>query len=113
MRVKMLLNLLMLSQLYLTYPDRILHEARGKSSIVNFNENLCWTHYRVLMRESRDDVRNFYELEAAKNHWSTPQLERQMTSFLFERLAASKDEKHRKLLVTLSVVSILTSVAYF
>lgn len=86
-------NLAYMRQFYLTYPNRILHEARGKSPTVNFNENLSWTHYRVLMRESRDDIRNFYELEAAKNHWSTPQLERQMTSFLFERLAASKEEK--------------------
>lgn len=44
------------------------------------------------MRELRPEVRRFYEIEAGKNGWSTPQLERQMTSFLFERLAASKDE---------------------
>lgn len=86
-------NLAYMKQFYLAYPDRIFHEARGKSLKVDFDPNLSWTHYRILMRETRNDVRKFYEIEAAKNHWSTPQLERQMTSFLFERLAASKDEK--------------------
>jgi predicted nuclease of restriction endonuclease-like (RecB) superfamily len=77
---------------YQAFQDRIRHEARDESETPAFNPNLSWTHYRMLMSETRKDVRNFYEIEAAKNHWSTPQLERQMTSFLYERLAASKDE---------------------
>jgi len=44
------------------------------------------------MKESREPVRTFYEIEAAKNHWSTPELERQMGSLLYERLAKSKDK---------------------
>ena len=59
---------------------------------VDFKENLSWTHYRILLRETRAEARQFYEIEAAKNQWSTPQLERQMTTFLYERLAASRDE---------------------
>jgi predicted nuclease of restriction endonuclease-like (RecB) superfamily len=80
-------------QFYLVYQDRIRSEPRSKSYTLGFYKNLSWTHYRQLMRESRKEVRRFYEIEAAKNHWSTTQLERQMTSFLYERLAASKDEK--------------------
>lgn len=86
-------NLSHMKRFYLSYPDRIFHEPREKSLQVEFSPNLSWTHYRILMRESRKEVRHFYEIEAVKNHWSTPQLERQMTSFLFERLANSKDEK--------------------
>jgi predicted nuclease of restriction endonuclease-like (RecB) superfamily len=59
---------------------------------LNLNENLGWSHYRTLITESREEVRCFYEIEAAKNHWSVPQLKRQMHSFLYESLAASRDE---------------------
>ena len=80
-------------QFYLCYSNQIGHEVRGESIPYQFNPNLSWTHYRILMKETRPEVRRFYEIEAAKNHWSTPQLERQMSSFLFDRLAVSKDEK--------------------
>ena len=80
-------------QFYLTYRDRISSEARSQSEALDFNPDLSWTHYRLLMRESRQEVRDFYEIEAAKNNWSTPELERQMGSLLFERLAKSRDKK--------------------
>jgi len=38
-------------------------------------------------------VRDFYEIEAVNNGWSARQLERQMHSFLFERLAKSRDKQ--------------------
>ena len=38
------------------------------------------------------DARSFYEIEAANNHWSARELERQISSLLFERLAKSKDK---------------------
>ncbi|MHA7841668.1 MAG: PDDEXK nuclease domain-containing protein [Gammaproteobacteria bacterium] len=87
-----LTNLKYMRQFYQLYKDRIGHEARDQLQLVDFNSNLSWTHYRLLMSESREEVRHFYEIEAAKNHWSTPQLERQMASCLYERLAASRDE---------------------
>ena len=65
-------NLKYMRQFYLTYKNRIGHEARGQLNNGEFNQNLSWTHYRFLMSEPREDVRNFYEIEAAKNHWSTP-----------------------------------------
>jgi len=85
-------NLKYMRKFYLTYSDRISHEVRDQLKRTSFAQNLSWTHYRMLMKESRQEVRQFYEIEASKNHWSTPQLERQMTSFLYERLAASRDE---------------------
>jgi predicted nuclease of restriction endonuclease-like (RecB) superfamily len=55
--------------------------------------NLSWTHYRRLVRVERTDARAFYEIEAIKNNWSARELERQINSLLYERLALSKDEK--------------------
>ena len=36
--------------------------------------------------------RAFYEIEAIKNNWSGRELERQINSLLYERLAKSKDK---------------------
>jgi len=54
---------------------------------------LSWTHYRILMRVENPEARSFYEVECAKNNWSSRELERQKGSMLFERLALSKDKK--------------------
>ena len=55
--------------------------------------NLSWTHYRTLMRVNRSASRSFYEIEALKNNWSARELERQINSLLFERLAKSLDRE--------------------
>ncbi|MHB1123945.1 MAG: PDDEXK nuclease domain-containing protein [Ramlibacter sp.] len=57
------------------------------------NPGLSWTHYRTLLKVERRGARDFYEIEAARNGWSARQLERQINSFLFERLAKSRDKK--------------------
>ncbi len=57
------------------------------------HEGLSWTHYRLLIKEEREPVRNFYEMESIRSGWSARQLERQMGSLLFERLAKSRDKK--------------------
>jgi predicted nuclease of restriction endonuclease-like (RecB) superfamily len=54
---------------------------------------LAWTHYRALLKVVRREARDFYEIEAVKNAWSARQLERQMASLLFERLAKSRDKQ--------------------
>lgn len=54
--------------------------------------NLSWTHYRTLLRVDRGDARAFYEIEAIKNNWSARELERQINSLLYERLAKSRDK---------------------
>lgn len=92
-----LTNIKYMRQFYQTYKDRIRHklcdESEEMTNTLNFNTNLGWSHYRTLMTETREEVRRFYEIEAAKNHWSVPQLKRQMHSALFERLAASRDQE--------------------
>ncbi len=57
------------------------------------NPNLSWTHYRTLLRVSRAEARAFYEIEAAQNNWSAREMERQIGSLLFDRLAKSRDKK--------------------
>lgn len=68
------------------------HALRGESGVVEFDPKLSWTHYRLLMRISRTEARKFYELEATKNRWSSRELDRQVGSLLFDRLAKSKDK---------------------
>lgn len=57
------------------------------------HSGLSWTHYRTLLKVDRREVRDFYEIEASRSGWSARQLERQINSFLFERLAKSRDKK--------------------
>ncbi len=54
--------------------------------------NLSWTHYRKLVRIEQPQVRAFYEIESLKNHWVARELERQVDSLLYERLAKSRDK---------------------
>lgn len=54
--------------------------------------SLSWTHYRRLLRVSRREARDFYEIEAIRNAWSARELERQIGSLLFDRLAKSRDK---------------------
>jgi predicted nuclease of restriction endonuclease-like (RecB) superfamily len=54
--------------------------------------SLSWTHYRTLLRVNRADTRAFYEIEAIRNNWSARELERQINSLLYERLAKSRNK---------------------
>lgn len=54
---------------------------------------LSWTHYRLLLGVENTEARKYYMNEAADNNWSTRLLERQITSFYFERLLSSKKKK--------------------
>jgi predicted nuclease of restriction endonuclease-like (RecB) superfamily len=57
------------------------------------HSNLSWTHYRTLLRVEETEARAFYEIEAVKSNWSARELERQINSLLYERLALSRDKK--------------------
>lgn len=58
---------------------------------VHFPSALAWSHYVVLLRVPNEQARAFYEIEAARECWSTRQLERQIGSLLFDRLAKHRD----------------------
>lgn len=66
---------------------------RRKSQLPDLNPNLSWIHYRALIRIKKPEARQFYEIEAAKNRWSGRELERQIGSLLFDRLAKSRDKE--------------------
>lgn len=75
-------------------PEKIRTAALTKSAGVPapFPPHLGWTHYLVLMRVANPMARAFYEIEAARESWSSRELERQIASLLFERLAKSRDK---------------------
>lgn len=87
--------------------DAIAHTVRAQFSAITttpasdpgvresgrIHANLSWSHYRTLLRNSDPYVRSFYEIESIRNNWSTRELERQMSSLLYERLAMSKDKR--------------------
>jgi len=74
-------NLKNMRQFYLTFPN-------GSA----LRSELSWTHYRLLMRVDNKDARQFYLEESIKSNWSTRQLERQITTFFYERLLSSKNK---------------------
>ena len=112
-------NLWYFRQFYLVFSNRepqIRHKACGESgsgeklhkacgvlndlslaveksqSIQGFSPALSWSHYRTLTKVENRSERLFYEIEAEKEGWSVPVLERQIHSFLFARLLKSRDK---------------------
>ena len=75
-------NLWNMRAFYLNYPK-----------IDAVRRELTWTHYRILLRVEDPSARAFYENEAVNARWSTRELERQINSLLFERLAFSRDKE--------------------
>lgn len=67
------------------------HALRDELPVVR--PELSWTHYRLLIKVNKPDVRRFYIEECVAGNWSTRQLECQINSFYYERLIASRDRK--------------------
>ena len=53
---------------------------------------LGWSHYVTLLTIENAEARRFYEIEATDSGWSVRELERQIASSLYERLALSRDQ---------------------
>lgn len=53
-------------------------------------DELSWSHYRLLMQVEDPAAREWYLHEAADQHWSTRQLDRQISVLYYERLLASR-----------------------
>lgn len=81
-------NIRRMRKFYLTFKirDTLCHE-------------LSWSHYRTLLKIESDSVRSFYIEECAKSRWSVRELNRQINSFYYERILASrnKDEVKRNM----------------
>lgn len=54
---------------------------------------LSWSHFIVLLGVTEHTARKFYEKQSINENWSKRELERQIDSSLFERLALSRDKK--------------------
>ncbi len=72
-------------------PDKIHHALRDELPVIR--PELSWTHYRLLLKVERPAVRKFYLDECIAGNWSTRQLERQINSFYYERILASKNKR--------------------
>ena len=57
---------------------------------------LSWSHYVILSRIDNQEERSFYEIESTQANWSVRELQRQLNSGLFERLALSSDKQKIK-----------------
>ncbi len=71
-------------------PTEIGHAVRDQLPAIR--PELSWTHYRLLLKVERPDVRQFYLKECIAANWSTRQLERQLSSSYYERLLSSRDK---------------------
>ena len=67
-------------------PQRFLAVGE-KSATVQRKFVLSWNHYQILSHVDNPDARNFYEIEAFEQQWSTRYLQRQIGSGLYELLA--------------------------
>lgn len=54
--------------------------------------HLGWSHYVTLQTIRSVEEQKFYEIEAVENSWSVRELQRQINSSLYERLALSRDK---------------------
>lgn len=70
---------------------RILHEA-GAEFARGFSSRLSWSHYRALLKVNDPAARAFYEIEAERENWSVPHLERQIFTQLHLRLLKSRNK---------------------
>jgi predicted nuclease of restriction endonuclease-like (RecB) superfamily len=75
-------NVLDMRRFYLAYPKWQTVSAK-----------LSWSHFIVLLGISDNIARKFYEKQAISDSWSKRELERQIESSLFERLALSREKK--------------------
>lgn len=78
-----------MKQFYLLYSKRL----NSVEPFPQFSNVLSWSHYLVLMRIADDAERSFYEIECARQQWSVRQLQRQVGSSLYERLALSRNKE--------------------
>ncbi len=102
-------NLAQMRSFYLAWPqDNILQTPSAKSSTpILFNRiqsststiqtlaqqfPLPWSTYVRLLSVKNPDARTFYEAEALRSGWSVRQLDRQISSQFYERIALSQNK---------------------
>lgn len=97
-------NLRKIRQFYCEYPIQQTLSVESDSTTLEPTSNeavaaalakqfaLSWSHYVTLLSLENPAERSFYEIEATQSSWSVRELERQIASSLYERLALSRDK---------------------
>lgn len=67
--------------------QEIMNAVRSQSPI-----RLSWTHYRIILQESSEEGRTWYEREATREGWGTRTLQRNVSSQYYHRLLQSQDK---------------------
>ncbi len=70
--------------------DALRLKSTGTDAPGALRPELSWTHYRMLLGVEDPQAREWYLHEAADQHWSTRQLDRQIAVLYYERLLASR-----------------------
>lgn len=104
-------NLRHMRQFYLAFPPQLIDDLPVRSKKRNaprsesrvsakrdavrsvspaLPSELSWTHFRLLLTVDDPAAREWYMHEAVSQHWSTRQLERQISVLYYERLLASR-----------------------
>lgn len=90
-------NLELMRRFYRAYPITELSSRKSPGKIrtlisetVSRKFPLSWSHYVRLLALDDSDKRDFYEEEARRAGWSVRQLDRQLNSMLYERVALSR-----------------------
>jgi len=99
-------NLRKFRQFYREYPiqqalpvellkNGLIDPIKWQALTVELSRNfvLSWTHYVTLLTIENTDERRFYEIEAKDQAWGSRELERQIASSLYERLALSRNKE--------------------
>ena len=71
----------------------VLAESDKEIQLRTLPLNLSWTHLLLILRVKEPIARQFYVKQCLLDGWSTRELERQINSMLFERIALSKDKE--------------------
>ena len=88
-------NLWQMRAFYRAWPTQnILQTPSGESGIQQLSSRfpLPWSAYVRLLSVKRPEARSFYETEALRSGWSIRQLNRQIESQFYERIALSKNK---------------------
>lgn len=89
-------NLEYMRKFYLLFQNRTAISQMPSGKSVRQEQSvfcLSWSQYVFLIGIKDSAARSFYEIEAAQNHWSLKELERQFNSGLYERLALSRNKE--------------------
>lgn len=84
-------NLFNMRSFYLEYPN-----------VQTVSGQLSWSHYCELMQVSDKQARLFYEKEIQNSNWSVRELQRQISTSLFERLLLSEGKSNKEEVLKLS-----------